>query len=75
MNYTMIYNKPCPHTHTSTNPSSPPRATRLQKIGFVAPILASAEISKTMTMLSKHGYYDQCHNTHVVIPVKIFWAS
>ena len=37
-----IYNKPCPQMH------DPARGTRIQKIGFVAPIFATSEISKTL---------------------------
>ena len=50
MNYTMITK----HAHTCTNP---PRETKTQKIGFIAPILKfpSAKISKTINMLCKHG--------------------
>ena len=54
MNYAMITN----HAHARTHeppPPSPPRATRIQKNSFVAPIVASAEISKTINLLSKHG--------------------
>ena len=47
MNYTMITN----HAYTH----NPPRGIRIQKKGFVAPIVASAEMSKTINMLSKHG--------------------
>ena len=43
MNYAMITN----HTHARTPES--------KKIGLVTPIVASAEISKTINMLSKHG--------------------
>jgi len=35
-----------------------------KKIGFVAPIVASAEISKTINVLSKHG------TTNVIIRKK-----
>ena len=59
MNYTMITN----HAHTCINPLPPlPRGTIIQKIGFVASIVASAEISKTINMLSKHGTTKLCHN-------------
>ena len=53
MNYTMITN----HAHARTNPPSPLGEPESKKIGFVAPILKfpSAEISKTINMLSKHG--------------------
>ena len=52
MNYAMITN----HAHARTNPP-PLGEPESKKIGFVAPIVASAEISKTiiMDMLSKHG--------------------
>ena len=51
------------HAHARTNPLPPPLGEpESKKIGFVAPIFASAEISKTINMLSKHGYYIQCHN-------------
>ena len=49
MNYALNENKPRPRTH---EPPLPPRGTRIQKIGFVTPIFASAEISKTINMLS-----------------------
>jgi hypothetical protein len=47
-------NKPCPRTH---EPPPPPGEPESKKIGFVAPMLKfpSAEISKTINMLSKHG--------------------
>ena len=51
MNYTMITN----HVHACTNPPPPLGEPEYKKIGFVAPIVASAEISKTINMLSKHG--------------------
>ena len=51
MNYARIPN----HAHARTNPPSPSRGTRIKKKGFVAPIFASAEISKTINMLPKHG--------------------
>ena len=53
MNYTMITN----HAHACMNPPPfPPKEPESKKIGFVAPIFASSEISKTiMYMLSKHG--------------------
>ena len=60
MNYTMITN----HAHTRMNPPPlPPRGTRIQKIGFIAPMLKfpSAKISKTRNMLCKHGT-TKCHN-------------
>ena len=38
------------HAHAPTNPPLLPRGTRIQKIGFVAPIFASAEISKTINV-------------------------
>ena len=54
MNYPMITN----HAHTCTNPPpSPPREPESKKMGFVTPIVASAEISKTINMLFKHGTY------------------
>ena len=55
MNYTMTTNHAYARTHEP--PPSPPRGTRLQKIGFVAPMLKfpSAKISKTINMLCKHG--------------------
>ena len=62
MNYTMITN----HAHTCMNPL-PLRGIRIQKKGFVAPIVASAEISKTINMLSKHG------TTNVIIRGKMKW--
>ena len=44
------------HAHARTNPPPPPLGEpEPQKIGFVAPIFASSEISKTINMLSKHG--------------------
>ena len=52
MDYAMITN----HSHACTNPPPPPLGEpESKKIGFVAPIVASAEISKTINMLSKHG--------------------
>ena len=49
-------NKPCPLTQ---EPPPPPRETIIQKkIGFVAPIVVCAEISKTINMLSKHGTFN-----------------
>ena len=56
-------NKPCPRMH---EPPSPPRQSESKKIGFVAPILKfpSAEISKSINMLSKHG------TTNVIIRSK-----
>ena len=54
MDYAMITN----HAHARTNPPPPPLGEpESKKIGFVAPIVASAEISKTIIkdMLSKHG--------------------
>ena len=44
MNYTMITN----HAHARMNP--PLGEPESKKIGFVAPIVASAEISKTINM-------------------------
>ena len=60
MNYTMITN----HAHARTNPPSPLGEPESKKIGFVAPIVASAEISKTINVLSKHG------TTNVIIRKK-----
>ena len=51
MNYAMITK----HAHACKNPLSPPRGTIKQKIMFVASIFASAELSKTVKLLSKHG--------------------
>ena len=54
MNYPVITN----HAHARTHPPPPPLGEpESKKIGFVAPIIAStsAEISKTINMLSKHG--------------------
>ena len=54
MNYAMITN----HAHARTNPPPPPLGEpESKKIGFVAPIVASAEISKTINIyiLSKSG--------------------
>ena len=50
MNYAMITN----HAHACMNPL-PLGERESQKIGFVAPIVASTEISKTINMLSKNG--------------------
>ena len=50
MNYTMITNQ----AHARTNPP-PLGEPESKKIGFVAPIFASSEISKTINMLSNHG--------------------
>ena len=44
MNYTMITT----HAHTCMNPPLPLGEPESKKIGFVAPIFASAEISKTI---------------------------
>ena len=44
MNYTMITN----HAHAHTNPPSPLKEPESKKIGFVAPIFASSEISKPL---------------------------
>ena len=49
MSYTITLT-PSPHTH-----KAPPRGTRIQKIVFVAPTFASAEISKAINMLFKQG--------------------
>ena len=43
------------HARTHEPPLLPPREPEFKKIGFVAPIFASAEITKTINMLSKHG--------------------
>ena len=48
MNYAMITN----HAHAHTNPLGEPES---KKKGFVTPMFASAEIGKTINMLSKHG--------------------
>ena len=50
MNYSMITN----HAHARTNPL-PPRGTIILKIGFIKPFFASAEITKTINMLSEQG--------------------
>ena len=51
MNYTMITN----HAHACMHePPSDLGEPESKKIGFVAPIFASAEISKTINVLSKH---------------------
>ena len=52
MNYVMITN----HAHARTNlpPLSPLGEPESKKIGFVAPIFACSDISKTINMLSKH---------------------
>ena len=61
MNYTMITN----HAHARTNPPPPLGEPESKIIGFIAPILIfpSANISKTINMLSKHGI----RTTNVVI--------
>jgi len=46
------------------NPPHPQGEPEYKKIGFIAPIVASAEISKTINMLSKHG------TTNVIIREK-----
>ena len=46
MNYAMITN----HAHARTNPPPPLGEPESKKIGFVAPIFASAEISKTINV-------------------------
>ena len=53
MNYAMITN----HADAHMTPPLPLREPESKKIGFIAPIFASAhaEISKTINMLSKHG--------------------
>ena len=38
--------------HARTNPLGEPES---KKIGFIPPIFASAELSKTINMFSKHG--------------------
>ena len=45
------------HAHTCTNPPSPLREPESKNKGFVAPTLKipSAEISKTIITMSKHG--------------------
>ena len=50
-----LYNdsKPCPHMHEP--PPFPLREPESKKIGFVAPIFANSQISKTINMLMKHG--------------------
>ena len=47
MNYTMNDNKPCPRTHTPPSPLGEPES---KKVGFVTPIVASADISKTINV-------------------------
>ena len=50
---------------THARPPPPPLGEPESKnIGFVAPILKfhSAKISKTINMLCKHAWYNQCHN-------------
>ena len=49
-------------THART--PLPPKESKSKKIGFVAPMLIfpSAKISKTINMLCKHVWYNQCHN-------------
>ena len=61
MNYIYNGNKPCPRTH---EPPSLMGESESKKISFVTPIFASAEISKTINMLSKHG------TTNVIISLK-----
>ena len=61
MNYAIKTN----HAHTRTH--NPPLGEPESKnIGFVTPIVASAEISKTINMLSKHGH----GTTNVIIREK-----
>ena len=43
------------HAHACTNPPSPLGEPESKKNGFVPPIFASSEISKTINMLSKYG--------------------
>ena len=69
MNCTMISN--LNHAHTCTHePPSPLGEPESKKKDFVAPIVKfpSADISKTINMLSKHAWYNQCHNT-----IKMKW--
>ena len=62
MNYTMITN----HAHARTKLPPPLEEPESKKIGFIVPIVASAEISKTINMLSKHGH----GTTNVIIREK-----
>ena len=52
MNYPMITNYAHTRMHQLPSRLGEPES---KKIGFVAPIVANAEISKTINMLSKHG--------------------
>ena len=53
------------HAHARTHEPPLPRGTKIQKEkGFIAPIFASAEISKTIKMFSKYG------TTNVIIRKK-----
>ena len=67
MNFAMIDNKPCPRTH---NPPLPLGEPESKKVGFVTPIVASAEISKTINMLSKHHTCTYTTLTNVIIREK-----
>ena len=49
----MINNKPCPCMQEPL--PSPQGNQKFKNIGFVTPIFASSEISKTINMLSKPG--------------------
>ena len=60
MNYAMITN----HAPARMNPPPPLGEPESKKSGFITPIVASAEISKTINMLSKHG------TTNVIIQEK-----
>ena len=51
MNYVFITNL----AHTHMNPPTPLGEPESKKVGFVAPIFTTSEISKTINMLSKHG--------------------
>ena len=51
MNYAMITN----HAHAHTNPPPPLGEPESKKKSFIAPIVASAGMSKTIHMLCKHG--------------------
>ena len=50
------------HAPARMNPPPPPlEEPESKKIGFVAPIFASEEISRTINMLAKQ-WYNQYHN-------------